>query len=197
MMLSMLEGSNFTHDDWTSVLRRIVPNAEVGESGQVPTSNAAVAPNLGSRCVSGQDVGVRSGMCTPFSGGYQVRAGEATMGVGRAVVSNTVPNPPGNPEQSLRPVLASSGRDDSGGVSQVLSPGARAGFLQQLLDPGQAGGGPAGSHVLVNGANVSGLGSHDRASGTAVPAFSTISTSDCQVVVEQTVVKVKWGRAVR
>ena len=110
------------------------------------------------------------------------------MGVERGVVSNTTPNRSGNPEQSLRPVLASSGRDDSGGVSQVLSPEARAGFLQatqfesqrlqqeeivQLLDPGQAGGGPAGSHVLVSGANVSGLGSSDRARGSAAPAFST------------------------
>ena len=43
IMLSMLEDSNSTHDDWTSVLRRVAPNADVGEFGQVPTST----PNLG------------------------------------------------------------------------------------------------------------------------------------------------------
>ena len=131
MMLQTLKGCKLEHELWRPVLRRIVSTADVGESGQISTSNAAVAPNLGSRGNSGQGVGVRSCTRTPFSGGHQVRAGEAVAEISKGFGRNTNPTQSGNPTHSLRPARARVGRDDSG-VTQVLSPEARAKRLHAI-----------------------------------------------------------------
>ena len=119
MMLQMLKGCNLEHESRRQVLRRIVSTSDVGESGQSSTSNVAVALKLGSRGNSAQDIGVRSGTRMPFSVGHEVRVGEAVAEVSKDFVRNTNPNLSGNPVHSLHPALASSGRDDSGGVTQV------------------------------------------------------------------------------
>ena len=85
--------------------------------------NKAVAPNLGFGGSTGQDVVLRSGMCTPFSGGPQrdSRMGEAGMVLDSGFAVDAVLNPPITPLQALHPVLTGSGRGDSGGVPVVLS----------------------------------------------------------------------------
>ena len=116
MKLQMLKGCNLEDEAWPQLLRRIMSIADVGEPGQYPPSSAAVAPNPGSRSNSGQDVSLRSGMCTPFSGGQYVRVGETAIEGNRGFVGNASPNPSSNPVQSLCP---SQEQDMAGKASEL------------------------------------------------------------------------------